>query len=178
MIKVRRQLLCSAHPSSRHRAIYSRRRVVRRKECMSGLATRARGVHSRTSVCQHALVGDPATGAHLDDEIIDSYLQIAEELADAAAAVTIASFKSPAFMKDVDTAVESKADKSPVTFVDREAESKMREVLERCVPEHGIYGEEFGVKPAQEGVNGLRSPFVWVLDPIDGTKSFITGTWL
>ena len=65
-------------------------------------------------------------------------------------------------------AVETKADASPVTIADREAEARMRELIEAAYPEHGILGEEHGtVRPDAE--------FVWVLDPIDGTKSFITG---
>ncbi len=65
-------------------------------------------------------------------------------------------------------AVESKADQSPVTAADRGAEELMRARIARKFPSHGIIGEEFGSdRPAAE--------FVWVLDPIDGTKSFITG---
>jgi len=65
-------------------------------------------------------------------------------------------------------AVESKADQSPVTAADRGAEELMRKFINKRYPEHGIIGEEFGSeRPDAE--------FVWVLDPIDGTKSFITG---
>jgi histidinol phosphatase-like enzyme (inositol monophosphatase family) len=60
----------------------------------------------------------------------------------------------------------------PVTEADRAAEKAMREMIEFTHPDHGIIGEEFPPKPA-------RSPFNWVLDPIDGTRSFICGmpTW-
>jgi myo-inositol-1(or 4)-monophosphatase len=65
-------------------------------------------------------------------------------------------------------AVESKSDASPVTLADRGAEELMRARITRRFPEHGIIGEEFGrERPDAE--------FVWVLDPIDGTKAFITG---
>jgi histidinol phosphatase-like enzyme (inositol monophosphatase family) len=65
-------------------------------------------------------------------------------------------------------AVESKADQSPVTAADRGAEELMRAMIKKRFPEHGIIGEEYGSeKPDAE--------YVWVLDPIDGTKSFITG---
>ncbi|RME13620.1 MAG: histidinol-phosphatase [Ardenticatenia bacterium] len=64
--------------------------------------------------------------------------------------------------------VETKADASPVTIADREAEALLRRLIERTYPDHGIIGEEHGEKPA-------RSAYTWVLDPIDGTKSFITG---
>jgi myo-inositol-1(or 4)-monophosphatase len=61
----------------------------------------------------------------------------------------------------------------PVTEADREAERVMREMIEARFPDHGISGEEFGDKAA----NG---PFLWSLDPIDGTRSFICGmpTWV
>ncbi|MDD3558508.1 MAG: histidinol-phosphatase [Melioribacteraceae bacterium] len=70
------------------------------------------------------------------------------------------------FRKDVK--IESKDDNSPVTIVDKKAEEKMREIIMREFPSHGIIGEEF------ENHNE-NSEFVWVLDPIDGTKSFISG---
>jgi len=65
-------------------------------------------------------------------------------------------------------AIEDKADQSPVTVADRAAERVMRELIERRFPDHGIVGEEFGQVRAE-------AEFVWVLDPIDGTKSFISG---
>ncbi|MBO0662434.1 histidinol phosphate phosphatase [Jiella sp. MQZ9-1] len=63
--------------------------------------------------------------------------------------------------------VDSKADESPVTIADRTIEAEMRAMIEAHFPSHGIYGEEFGIKNGDE--------HIWVLDPIDGTKSFITG---
>jgi histidinol-phosphatase len=65
-------------------------------------------------------------------------------------------------------AVEHKADASPVTLADRRAEEKLRECIQRAFPDHGILGEEFGE------VAG-RTPYRWVLDPLDGTRSFIQG---
>ena len=56
----------------------------------------------------------------------------------------------------------------PVTAADRAAESAMRTLIKRSFPEHGIVGEEYGNEQTQ-------AEYVWVLDPIDGTKSFITG---
>lgn len=67
--------------------------------------------------------------------------------------------------------VECKSDDSPVTIADKQAEVAMREIIERTVPEHGIFGEEHGLKWG----SGAGSKYMWVLDPIDGTKSFITG---
>ena len=65
-------------------------------------------------------------------------------------------------------AVETKADQSPVTAADRGAEDLMRTLIAKKFPAHGIIGEEFGSERAD-------AEFVWMLDPIDGTKSFITG---
>jgi histidinol phosphatase-like enzyme (inositol monophosphatase family) len=63
---------------------------------------------------------------------------------------------------------EWKADQSPVTAADREAEQKLRELIGRFFPEDGIVGEEFG---ETQGRSGRR----WLIDPIDGTKSFVQG---
>ncbi|HTZ01135.1 MAG TPA: histidinol-phosphatase [Xanthobacteraceae bacterium] len=56
----------------------------------------------------------------------------------------------------------------PVTAADRAAEAAMRTLIKRTFPEHGVVGEEFGAERAD-------AEYVWVLDPIDGTKSFICG---
>ncbi len=64
------------------------------------------------------------------------------------------------------TAVELKADRTPVTAADRGAEEAIRAFLQRECPAHGIVGEELGVTPG----DGRHR---WILDPIDGTKSFI-----
>lgn len=66
------------------------------------------------------------------------------------------------------TTVEFKSDDSPVTAADRGAEEVMRRLIEARFPDHGIIGEEHGTVRED-------AEFVWVLDPIDGTKSFITG---
>jgi len=65
-------------------------------------------------------------------------------------------------------AVETKSDASPVTIADREAEQLLRRKIVAAFPGDGILGEEFGEQP---GTSGYR----WILDPIDGTKSFISG---
>lgn len=65
-------------------------------------------------------------------------------------------------------AVETKADDTPVTAADRGAEALMRDLIARRFPQHGVIGEEYGeLNPNAE--------FVWVLDPVDGTKAFATG---
>ena len=65
-------------------------------------------------------------------------------------------------------AVESKADGSPVTAVDRAVETALREAIRRVHPGHGVIGEEFGADRAD-------AEFVWILDPLDGTREFIQG---
>ncbi len=65
-------------------------------------------------------------------------------------------------------ALEDKADASPVTDADRAGEAAMRQIIEAEYPRDGIIGEEYGEKPGATGR-------VWVLDPIDGTTSFIAG---
>ncbi len=89
-------------------------------------------------------------------------LRTAHALADAAAAQSMAYFRTPL---DIIT----KADESPVTLADRAAETAMRAVLVVERPADGIYGEEHG----SERTDAAR---VWVLDPIDGTRSFITAS--
>jgi inositol-phosphate phosphatase / L-galactose 1-phosphate phosphatase / histidinol-phosphatase len=92
---------------------------------------------------------------------LDQLLALAGELADAAGAAIRPAFRTR-------FAVDDKPDLTPVTAADRAAESAMRRLIEARFPDHGIIGEEFGrVREAAE--------FVWVLDPIDGTKSFISG---
>lgn len=66
-------------------------------------------------------------------------------------------------------AVEHKADASPVTAADREAETLIRERLSQAFPEHGFYGEEHGRQAPD-------ADYVWLIDPLDGTKSFVRGT--
>ena len=63
---------------------------------------------------------------------------------------------------------DQKSDRSPVTIADRTAEQAMRAVLAERFPEHGILGEEFGLDRPDARMR-------WVLDPIDGTRAFITG---
>jgi histidinol phosphatase-like enzyme (inositol monophosphatase family) len=67
-----------------------------------------------------------------------------------------------------DLVVETKSDASPVTAADRGAEQLMRSQIRKKFPSHGIIGEELGSENPD-------AEFVWVLDPIDGTKSFISG---
>lgn len=92
---------------------------------------------------------------------IGAFVALAERLADAARPVAKRYFRSG-------LPIDAKPDASPVTAADREAEAAMRAIIEEACPDHGIFGEE-------HGKTRLDSRYVWVLDPIDGTKAFVTG---
>jgi len=89
-------------------------------------------------------------------------LSAAIEISAAAAAIPLRYFRSG-------VTVEDKADESPVTIADRETEADITCAILERFPSHGIFGEEYG---RQDGT----SPYTWIIDPIDGTKSFITGS--
>ena len=92
---------------------------------------------------------------------LDAEIALAHRLAEAARAEI-----RPLFRTGLDP--EAKADASPVTIADRNAEEAMRKLIEAEYSADGIHGEEYGVK---EGKSGR----VWVLDPIDGTTAFLAG---
>ncbi|MCD0416080.1 histidinol-phosphatase [Rubrivivax sp. JA1024] len=94
----------------------------------------------------------------LDDA--DLYLSFAGELLDAVKPMVMKYFRT-----SLDVVLKS--DESPVTIADRAIERALRDRIEARFPDHGIYGEEMGAKPGQT--------LTWIIDPIDGTKSFITG---
>ncbi len=93
---------------------------------------------------------------------IDKRLELAIEIAREAGDLILRHYQHP------DLSIEMKADATPVTIADREAESLLRERIEDCFPDDGLLGEELGDQP---GTSGYR----WILDPIDGTKSFMHG---
>jgi inositol-phosphate phosphatase/L-galactose 1-phosphate phosphatase/histidinol-phosphatase len=88
-------------------------------------------------------------------------LEAALEISAAAESIPLRHFRS-------DLKVEDKADESPVTVADRQTEERIRQEIESRFPDHGIFGEEFGRSNTQ-------SEFTWIIDPIDGTRSFIGG---
>jgi histidinol-phosphatase len=90
----------------------------------------------------------------------DRRLEVGIEAAEAAGEVALRYFRRG-------VTVEQKADRSPVTIADRECERRIVEVLRGAYPEYGILGEEFGETPGSEAR--------WIVDPIDGTRSFIRG---
>jgi histidinol-phosphatase len=99
---------------------------------------------------------------HLMADTLRDYMDFAVDVAYAAGRLTLSYFRNG-------VAVDRKADASPVTAADLNAEQLMRRSIEQRFPGHGIVGEEFGIKES------ARSPYRWLVDPIDGTKSFIHG---
>lgn len=89
------------------------------------------------------------------------YIDFAHKLADASGEVIRRYYRQPC-------AVDAKADASPVTQADREAEKAIREMITQVYPDHGVIGEEFGS-------HNTEADWQWIIDPIDGTKSFMIG---
>ena len=97
----------------------------------------------------------------MPDPCPTGFVELAERLADAAGENLRRYFRQ-------NLGFDDKADESPVTIADRETETIMRDMIAETFPGHGIIGEEHGAERAD-------AEFVWVLDPIDGTKAFISG---
>ncbi len=95
---------------------------------------------------------------------MDELLHFADHLADASGSAIRPYFRQP-FLAD-DKSGGTNFD--PVTAADREAEAAIRSLIEERYPDHGIFGEELGFRPGSAGLT-------WVIDPIDGTKAFVTG---
>ncbi len=91
----------------------------------------------------------------------EAFVTLAERLADAAGEIARGYFRQP-------IEIERKDDETPVTIADREAETAMRALIAENFPDHGVVGEEYGSDRA-------AADYVWVLDPIDGTKRFLSG---
>jgi histidinol-phosphatase len=97
----------------------------------------------------------------LDAAFLARALEAAQRAADAAEAITLPRYRARDF------AVETKPDATPVTEADRGAEAAVKHALRATFPDHAFYGEEEG----REG----ESDFLWLIDPIDGTKAFVRG---
>ncbi len=95
---------------------------------------------------------------------LDTLLHFALDAAWQAGRVTLAHFQTG-------LTAERKADNSPVTIADREAEQTLRRFIMERWPDHSIIGEEFGHTTGKDGDDG----YTWIIDPIDGTKSFVSG---
>ena len=94
------------------------------------------------------------TESHLKE-----FLSIALQAAESARELIMSYYN-----RDFD--IEIKADQTPVTVADRGAEQIIRDTITNAFPEHGIFGEEFGVEDK-------NTDYLWLVDPIDGTKSFV-----
>jgi len=113
------------------------------------------------SYAQHKrLEHDPAM-ADIAEKFLDRALEVARGAASAAGELI-----GRHYARGVE--VEFKPDATPVTIADREAEDTIRRLLNRAFPDHAILGEERGRSGASE--------FLWLVDPLDGTKSFVRGT--
>lgn len=88
-------------------------------------------------------------------------IALLNRLADRSGEIALQHFRTPVI-------IDTKSDDSPVTIADRDAETAMRELIRATFPDHGIIGEEHGREQSD-------SEWLWVLDPIDGTSSFING---
>ena len=102
------------------------------------------------------------TACHMQNPDWSSRLDLALAAAREAGGITLQYFCENNY------SVELKRDQSPVTIADRQAEQHLRQRIAAAFPADGILGEEFGESP---GTSGYR----WIFDPIDGTKSFISG---
>ncbi|MBL1421066.1 MAG: histidinol-phosphatase [Alphaproteobacteria bacterium] len=96
---------------------------------------------------------------------LEDFARFAHMLADAADAITLPMFRKPVA---IDNKEADQGTFDPVTLADQNAEKAIRALIEEHFPSHGILGEEFGQKKTD-------SPYEWILDPIDGTRSFISG---
>jgi histidinol-phosphatase len=97
----------------------------------------------------------------LDGAFLARALATAQRAADAAEAVIRARWRERDFR------IETKADATPVTEADREAETAIRAVLREAFPAHAVFGEEHGRSGGGD--------FLWLVDPIDGTRAFVRG---
>ncbi len=102
----------------------------------------------------------------LDAQRLNAFEDVAIELARAAGASILPLFRADHGLEDKGAARGQAFD--PVTAADRGAEAAIRQVLAERFPDHGVLGEEYGA-------DRVEAEFVWVLDPIDGTRGFIAG---
>ena len=103
--------------------------------------------------------------AVISKELSDTLFETACALADQAGQVILPYFRKPGL--EAKNKLQGGFD--PVTAADRASEEAMRKLLAKLRPQDGIFGEEFGPKDSESGLT-------WVLDPIDGTRGFLSGT--
>eukprot|EP01052_Picozoa_sp_SAG31_P035481 SAG31_NODE_4288_length_3377_cov_4.228493_2_plen_251_part_00 len=136
------------------------------------LAAVAAALHMEQASANSMVHETPAVVKELDADaycVPDELVTFAGELADAATAII-----APYFRCGIQVFDKSRAGQSldPVTAADKEAEQAMRTLIEERYPDHGVVGEEYSTS-----ANAGTADYVWVLDPVDGTKSFISGTY-
>ena len=107
--------------------------------------------------------GKPLYRVGMPDESLRNYLEFARETAREAGQLTLRYFQTDA------ARAEFKSDDTPVTVADREAEQLIRTRIAERYPDHAIVGEEYGAAETDDAKH------VWIIDPIDGTKSFVHG---
>jgi myo-inositol-1(or 4)-monophosphatase len=95
---------------------------------------------------------------------MDEFIAFARELTETSGEIIRQYYRNP-------MVVETKDDQTPVTAADRRAEIVMRQMIQDRYPDHGLLGEEY------QSLD-FDAEYVWVIDPIDGTKSFLAGTEL
>jgi len=95
------------------------------------------------------------------DPSVLNLLEFALDAAWQAGRITLAHFQTG-------VKTNRKSDNTPVTVADQQAEQKIRQLISEYWPDHGIIGEEYGQSSS-------KSSFTWIIDPIDGTKSFVSG---
>ena len=95
------------------------------------------------------------------DPSVSTLLEFALDAAWQAGRITLAHFQTG-------VKTNRKSDNTPVTVADQQAEQKIRQLISEYWPDHGIIGEEYGQSSS-------KSSFTWIIDPIDGTKSFVSG---
>ncbi len=101
----------------------------------------------------------------MNNKKLDEVLHKALEVAQSAAEKSVSIIEKYYQAKDLDT--EVKGDETPVTIADKQVEQLIRAEITAHFPDHGIYGEEFGRSDNED------SDYLWLIDPIDGTKSFV-----
>lgn len=99
----------------------------------------------------------------IDSSVLEERLQFALEVSKQAEDLVMSYFLTSGLQVDL------KLDDSPVTAADRGAEELLRKEIRTAYPDDAVLGEEFGITPGSSG-------FRWILDPVDGTKSFVHGT--
>ena len=106
---------------------------------------------------------------NLNLDEIKEYVDFLHILADAAAEITLQSFRAP--LDVINKGRKLQSDFDPVTQADRDAEEVIRRLILEKYPRHNLVGEEHGHETNSSGADGLS----WIIDPIDGTRAYITG---